>query len=471
MAQGRRREILTLQLGHLSSFVGTHLWNIQDAYDASAPIDQNVMFCESTNAKGEDIYYPRVVVLDLKGNFGSLKVDGDSQEPTANEIGNYCKKSPRSFASTLAKSVNVWSDFNSIFYHPKSLVKVHTQFEIIEQASKFPLSIFNQGRDIWRSNAEFTKKQQREDFMEENLRFFVEEADSLQGFQIMADTSNGFSGLAAEVIDALRDEYGKLDSFVFGVGDEPSSEYDKYNDALSLASFSSSATSYIPLYKPNAFDRNLFCSKYGLADMTTRYAWTGFLASAIETITLPSRAYTASRVNLSDILHPFPNSRLTTVATLGISPSIRSKSIFGQAIGDQHKRMDWIFDLTLNKAFDLDEEAPGKTHVLRGELEGADGRSIHLDLPMPQPEAFPDIFSTGLERDKPTLFAQLKASPRIAEMAGRAARTVTSIPPSHAIRLLGGATGGGSGSVTAEETSELKEVLHELESVYGELTS
>jgi hypothetical protein len=45
----------------------------------------------------------------------------------------------------------------------------------------------------------------------------LEENDYLQGFQILADTDNGFSSFASKLIDLIDDECGKRMKFVFSI--------------------------------------------------------------------------------------------------------------------------------------------------------------------------------------------------------------------------------------------------------------
>uniref|UniRef100_A0A4W3GFV1 Misato Segment II tubulin-like domain-containing protein n=1 Tax=Callorhinchus milii TaxID=7868 RepID=A0A4W3GFV1_CALMI len=78
------REVLTLQLGHYSNFVGSHWWNIQDSnlyYDAEVKdpyceISNNVLFREGQTQHGQTTYTPRLILLDLKGSLNSLKQEG-----------------------------------------------------------------------------------------------------------------------------------------------------------------------------------------------------------------------------------------------------------------------------------------------------------------------------------------------------------------------------------------------------------
>lgn len=44
--------------------------------------------------------------------------------------------------------------------------------------------------------------------MAEGIRLYMEESDNPQGFQVLADTQSGFSGVADGMLDHLNDEYG-----------------------------------------------------------------------------------------------------------------------------------------------------------------------------------------------------------------------------------------------------------------------
>jgi hypothetical protein len=55
--------------------------------------------------------------------------------------------------------------------------------------------------------------------IEENLRFFIEECDQLQGFQLMTDITGGFGGLSAGLMETLRDEFPKTSMITFALED------------------------------------------------------------------------------------------------------------------------------------------------------------------------------------------------------------------------------------------------------------
>lgn len=93
-------EIVTLQLGHRANHVGTHFWNAQQSYftypssgvsgqeqqqqqqnsrdddDGVSPVDHDIHWRAGIGPVGEDTYTPRALIYDLKGGFGSMRVDG-----------------------------------------------------------------------------------------------------------------------------------------------------------------------------------------------------------------------------------------------------------------------------------------------------------------------------------------------------------------------------------------------------------
>uniref|UniRef100_A0AAV2K2G0 Protein misato homolog 1 n=1 Tax=Knipowitschia caucasica TaxID=637954 RepID=A0AAV2K2G0_KNICA len=84
---GLCREVLTLQLGHYSNYVGTHWWNLQDAslsYDPDAPlgeIQSDVVFREGQTSGGHATYTPRLIAMDLKGSLRTLRQEGSLYDP------------------------------------------------------------------------------------------------------------------------------------------------------------------------------------------------------------------------------------------------------------------------------------------------------------------------------------------------------------------------------------------------------
>lgn len=67
------REIIHIQAGRLSNFIGTHYFNTLETYFASDDeIDHNVSFREGIASDGSETFCPRLLLFDFKDNFGAL---------------------------------------------------------------------------------------------------------------------------------------------------------------------------------------------------------------------------------------------------------------------------------------------------------------------------------------------------------------------------------------------------------------
>ena len=228
MAGSLTREVITLQFGHYSNFVGTHWWNIQESsfcYDPSSSFQQeinpDVLFREGLTLHGDQTYTPRLLVFDLKGSLknlpkygtlyqtpsdghetlweGAVSVHESEPEPknefqmdleavlesendreTEVSVDNRTldqdpvDKNPREKFYDLDKNVFVWSDFSGTCLHPKSIQLVR---DYLHDGSTSPFDVFGYGQSV-------AKDEHFYDEFESNLHFFVEECDSLQGFQV-----------------------------------------------------------------------------------------------------------------------------------------------------------------------------------------------------------------------------------------------------------------------------------------------
>lgn len=75
-------------------------------------------------------------------------------------------------------------------------------------AHKYYLILFQGGFDIYNTGQTVWKSDYGDGFSD-NLRKYVEECDSMQGFQVNFDCTDGFAGLALGCIEHLADEYKK----------------------------------------------------------------------------------------------------------------------------------------------------------------------------------------------------------------------------------------------------------------------
>ncbi|KAG1929041.1 protein misato homolog 1-like [Pimephales promelas] len=303
---GMCREVVTLQLGHYSNFVGTHWWNLQDAglvYDAVEPageLQSDVMFREGQTLGGHVTYTPRLIAMDLKGSLQTLRKQGSlydtenenttstwegeimthkespaTKNPFLQDLDNIdmgglpadpgltCPSSAvdRSSGASVAMatvnsslervqksyrlegSVRVWSDFLRIHLHPRT-VTVINQYNHDGESER--LQAFGQGEALLQGLF-------LED-LEDRLHFFVEECDYLQGFQVLCDLADGFSGLGSKVTELLQDSYGGRGILTWGVAPvnhpDTSSVLDLYhmmNCALGTLNMANHSSFFCPL--------------------------------------------------------------------------------------------------------------------------------------------------------------------------------------------------------------------------------
>ncbi|KAF5300866.1 hypothetical protein FQR65_LT09028 [Abscondita terminalis] len=231
-------EVLSLQFGHYSNFIGTHWWNIQETsfeYHSNKPseINNDVLFREGLTDKGEVTYTPRLLLVDLKGSLGSLSERGSLYEPpvdpskaethwnnvqtetaeptlknkfqeelaTAKNPHDVLKKS-----FDLSNDVKVWSDFLYSQFHPRTVNTV-SQYSHNENSN---FSGFTQGLELWNTE-QFTEA------FSDKIRNYIEECDHFQGFHVTFDSVDGFSGLASSCIKYIEEEYEKKPILAFPV--------------------------------------------------------------------------------------------------------------------------------------------------------------------------------------------------------------------------------------------------------------
>lgn len=106
--------------------------------------------------------------------------------------------------------VRYWSDFNRVYYNPKSIVQLN-EYELNSQI--MPFEDWVAGEDLFRNlDRDF-------DLLDRDIRPFVEECDHMQGFQILTGANDAWGGFAAKYLDALRDEFGKMSIWCWGIED------------------------------------------------------------------------------------------------------------------------------------------------------------------------------------------------------------------------------------------------------------
>ncbi|XP_029370112.1 protein misato homolog 1 [Echeneis naucrates] len=347
---GLCREVITLQLGHYSNFVGTHWWNLQDAslsYDPETPsgeIQSDVVFREGQTLGGHVTYTPRLIAMDLKGSLRTLRQEGslydpgkdtsavtwegslmmhkesppaknsfledldklDNGEILAEVDFSSSSQAPRSAAASLnvdtvnsrlaqvqkayrlEGNVKVWSDFLRIHLHPRTISVIH-QYNHDGEAHR--LEAFGQGEALLQGSV-------LED-LEDKLHFFVEECDYLQGFQVLCDMADGFAGLGSKVTEMLQDSYGGRGILTWGLApvSHPNSTpvkdfYHLLNCTLSAVHLASHSSFFCPLTLRGGLGRRPpppTAFPHLNCDPSLWYHSSSVLALALDALTVPYR--------------------------------------------------------------------------------------------------------------------------------------------------------------------------------------
>lgn len=114
-------------------------------------------------------------------------------------------------SALTTNSVKYWSDFNRVYLHPRSIVQLN-DYDL--NSSIMPFENWDAGEDLFKS------LDKEHDLLDRDLRPFAEEADNLQGVQIMAGIDDAWGGFAARYMERLKDEYGKTTMWFWGLEDD-----------------------------------------------------------------------------------------------------------------------------------------------------------------------------------------------------------------------------------------------------------
>lgn len=107
-----------------------------------------------------------------------------------------------------SESVRYWSDYNRLFYHPRSIVQLN-DYEL--NSKIMPFEDWSVGEDS------FGELDKEHDLLDRDLRPFAEECDQLRALQLFTSSDDAWGGFAAKYVDRLRDEFGKKAVWVWAI--------------------------------------------------------------------------------------------------------------------------------------------------------------------------------------------------------------------------------------------------------------
>ncbi|EON98038.1 putative misato segment ii myosin-like domain-containing protein [Phaeoacremonium minimum UCRPA7] len=382
---------------------------------------------------------PRTVIYDLKGGFGSLRQinalyevqqDGppqglwngrtvvQRQQPIEASAYQQSLDAGLEPPELTTSTVRYWSDFNRVFFHPRSIVQLN-EYEL--NSSLVPFERWDTGEDL------FSSLDKENDLLDRDIRPFAEEADQMQAIQIMTTVDDAWGGFASRYIERLRDEYGKTTIWTWGLQDAfPGLNREKrllrlVNKAKSLTEIYKQASLLVPLAIPQHL------SPHSLAlDSSSAWHTSALLSTAIESATLPSRLKDlTNRDSLGNIGNLLNVHGKQTVAHLQMSIARSDQVPRSENVGDEpsdglrldidfrppddvadsHRQNGFnvpkIFSQVLatrgERADEEDEEEndgddrEDAAHRRRNDREAL-SRTYRSQLSYPTPDSFPKIF-------------------------------------------------------------------------------
>ncbi|KAF2726127.1 tubulin nucleotide-binding domain-like protein [Polychaeton citri CBS 116435] len=334
-------EVITLQFGHRANYLGTHYWNIQESYftydgQEESMVDHDISFRQGVGGDGSDTYSPRALLYDLKGAFGTLRRENalyqlqqeDQPHQQTPWIGESIRLqlppiAPSSYQQALdagteppaltPETVRFWSDYNHIFYHPRSLVQLN-EYELNSQL--MPFELWSTGEDL------FTNLDREHDLLDRDLRPFLEECDQMQAVQIFSSVDDAWGGFTTKYVERMEDELGKGCRWVFGLEDNDKSiprqrqMMQSANSARSVYTINNSVSAYIPLSSiPRA------SPPYLRVDSRSLWHVSALQATLVETATLPTRLRSTdtAQANFNDLETVVNNDGKRTVTSAALT--------------------------------------------------------------------------------------------------------------------------------------------------------
>ena len=190
------QEVLTLQFGTYSNFVGTHYWNIQqkrlnESNNESLTTEDGKIFRENISNK-KHIHVPRMICFDVKKSLKALNEDGTFHtEDVSEEINEdgpvvyaqdaieknefitqmmSSKPSTSKQKTNLDDKVTTWTDY--------------LMCRLDENSIQLMKNNYNDGKDFNYFGLGEKEFDCLRDDIEDKLHYWIEECNNMEGFQV-----------------------------------------------------------------------------------------------------------------------------------------------------------------------------------------------------------------------------------------------------------------------------------------------
>ncbi|ODN03551.1 Protein misato 1 [Orchesella cincta] len=418
---GQPGEIITFQVGNYANFVGAHFFNLQDPHlnpEHETDFCHRVFWREGQNFQRQKILTPRVLMFDLKDNWGNafIRNSNDVSEPGI-QPGTFAKSNqpvkqnrvdqvekniswdgkvqtvvlrndssdsdedldplPGTHKSANAgkKKVKLGpSDFSSWGEYAKW--RLHNAdkaaFRIpnyMYNAGSEELVSYGQGLDV------YNKIQEN---VEDGIRHYAEDCDHLEGFHMLVDEYDGFTGIAGGILEHLGDEYDKKACLGLGLN-HPFPDNEKWSKRRTLKEYKirisntaqlwGSFTNHSRVFSSlgvteDIFSMNPSSKKFTsvVQDCTSPYISSAILAAALDSLSSPYRLHSPSFPlhEMTSVLNAFGH-KMTIIGSSTPFP-MGQQTLFSALNKDGFSSLNC---LTPNVSLDLDT-ALGNVFVTRG---------------------------------------------------------------------------------------------------------
>ncbi|EJD05035.1 uncharacterized protein FOMMEDRAFT_166736 [Fomitiporia mediterranea MF3/22] len=284
-----------------------------------------------------------------------------------------------------------WSDFNRVYYHPRSIQQVSDLPDW--QANK---GDWNYGRDIFR------RFDLENSLSDGSLRRLLEESNNFQGFQMTFDNLS-FGGFSIGLLEAIRDEQPKIPVLTFPLlsGVDPY-EVDQEDalvrklvlqDAVCLCSLDELGTQNVSIPMPTSWQLGTWSEQLSF-DRNNLYQSTAVISAHIESSTLPLRLK-STHEDLSDFCNHLNWSQNTRFSHLsGVLPFRDGinldEAMYDFSAGGKHANQ-YLVQRNVSRGLTIGQARSINTYFASStSLEEPCLSSIHAPA-YPLPSSFPNI--------------------------------------------------------------------------------
>lgn len=219
----------------------------------------------------------------------------------------------------------------------------------------------------WENGEELFMSMDRDaDLLDCDVRVWAEECDQMQGIQVFTGGDDAWGGFASKYVERLRDEYGKMPTWAWGIEEEQGKGQRAkqllrtVNAARTIHEMSMHTSLYVPVSLPAGL-----LPEYVHLNRDSHWHVSALLSTAVESMTLPSRLRpdTQKRGFLGDIdaaLNANGNQRIAQLQCSILDPDLEPhKIVSGHGSND--------------------DRAPSNTNRIMIEEVGLDASASYLD--------------------------------------------------------------------------------------------